>query len=170
MTFLKFAAIYVSPVSLFLFYKPSSCFLFPVAATLLPHLPRPRSRQSLSFSLLFHLLLSPLGASTSRFPRSFYFAPSLPPQRVHRLASTSRKGGKRPSSLSLSLSVPRRIVLLFAIGLRAFFERACEQDDSESMSFSKLKTGLSTSTSGPPVDSTGKLERRSHSQFLQFLR
>jgi len=38
MTFLKFAAIYVSLVSLFLFYLPF-CFLFPVAATLAPRSP-----------------------------------------------------------------------------------------------------------------------------------
>lgn len=108
MTFLKFAAIYVSPVPLFLFYSPFSCFLFPVAATLAatPPPPLPRSSfppasgstvVSLSFPSLLFYFFFPLFFlhSTSRFPHSFCFTPSLPPQRgVHRLVSTSREGGE----------------------------------------------------------------------------
>lgn len=112
MTFLKFAAIYVSLLPLFLFYiSPASLFLaffFPRAHSTLPPspctLPRPkllavRSRQSSSSFLFYLLFLSPppssplsppllpclllLDVSTSRFPRSFYFAPSFPPRTAY---------------------------------------------------------------------------------------
>lgn len=80
------------------------------------------------------------------FP-SFYFAlPRCHPDGVvHRLVSRRRGEGKRSPSLSPSIG---ESYLLFAIGLRASFERASKAD-SENASFSKLKTGLSASTSGP---------------------
>lgn len=172
MTFLKFAAIYVSPVLLLLFYLPSLAFFFLVPATLAspPPLPLPLSfppasdPQSSVFlflaPLLFFSLLPPLDLAFSSF---VLFHPLVATPTAY-IASTSRgereggDGGEGKRSIFLSLSVSRRIVLLFPLGLRAFFERANEQDDLKNASFSKLKTGLSASTFGPTANKDGQAQ------------
>lgn len=118
---LRFSRPFIPILSLF------SCFLFPVAATLL-HLPSPhspflshrlriRSRQSFSSSLLFYFFsLPPLDLA---FPSFVLFHPLVAtptayidsPQRLEE--KEKEKMEKRERSLSLCLST--RIVFLFAL-------------------------------------------------------
>lgn len=210
MTFLKFAAIYVSLLPLFLFYiSPASLFLaffFPRAHSTLPPspctLPRPkllavRSRQS-SSSFLFYLLFLPLPLFLLLFFLVFCFSTFRPhvslarfisPPRSHPVRRTStslnilerqrekrRRGGESEGKrvCCLSFSVPQRIVLLFAVGLLAPFERANErtaepgartQATQESASFLKLKTGLSAfDVRSDGRDSLGEASERASSR------
>lgn len=162
MTFLKFAAIYVSPVSLFLFYLSPLAFFFPwnryplasssspvflgrAVVSLFPPPPPP----------------PPLDVSLARF---------ISPPRCHPngiYIDSSRRLGEEEEEDAERKEVILSLALSFSLSLGTFIclRRARL---AESVSFSKLKTGLSTSTSGPTADSyTSKL---AHSRCLPFLR
>lgn len=157
MTFLKFAAIYVSPVPLFLFYLPSLTFFLP-RHPLPAFLSFPAPLLPSALSSLLHLLAFRPRISLARF---------ISPPRRHPVRRTStrlnvsrrRRWRSQGKEIFLSFSVPRRIVLLFAVGLHGSSElrRACGTVPGARASFSKLKTGLSASTYGPTTDSMGEL-------------
>lgn len=122
MTFLKFAAIYVSFVPLFLFCLAPSCFLFPLAAVFAVSLFYPVSSFSCCFSSP-----SPGSVSTSRFPRSFYLAPSL--RHIDSLPLERRRNKtwqSREKEIFFSFPVARRIVLLFADSVFAARPNHCK--------------------------------------------
>lgn len=141
--------------------SPSSCFLFPVVATLalrspyLSHRSFGSTAVFLFSSLLFFFSLPPLDLA---FPSFVLFHPLVATPTAY-IDSSQRfkkreKEEEKMKKKSFSFSVSRRIVLLFALGLRAFFERANEQDSRNA--FSKLKTGLSAS-----ANSTAQLNHMS---------
>lgn len=164
MTFLKFAAIYVSLSSLYSYFiSPFSCFLFPVwplppslAPLPLPLPPISGSTQSsvfLSLSLLFLL-------STSRFPSFVLFHPLVATPTAYidspqRLAEEEEE--EKEISLFFSLSLDESYFYLLSVFVPSSSERMSETTLERNAPFSKLKTGLSTSMFGPTTNSTVKL-------------
>lgn len=75
------------------------------------------------------------GVSTSRFPRSFYFTSSLPPRRTPTRPPRRKKRRRRKNEkflfLSLSLFVPRRIILFIFRQSLCLFIPSCERRESE---------------------------------------
>lgn len=139
--------------------SPFSCFLFPVVATLAHRSPY-LSHRSFGSAVVFLFYFFFSSSSSSR-PRvslvRFISPPRRHPNGVQLDSSQRFKKREKEEEMkkrSFSFSVSRRIVLLFAFGLRAFFERANEQDSRNA--FSKLKTGLSAS-----ANSTAQLNHMS---------